>query len=89
MSANLPYDPLLFVDYDRLPDGIYVELWHEAVPVAAEARTRAVVTASLTMPTGHYVVPIIARSGDLERLLNISIEVVPLQPAALLPLMMR
>ena len=85
----MPYDPLLFVDYDRLPDGIYVEFWNESVADRPTARTSASISAAIGLPPGHYVVPIVARSGELEKMLNLSIEVVPQQYSIFLPLVLR
>jgi len=89
MSSNLPYDPLLFVDYDRLPDGIYVEFGDEAVAGRPVARTGARISAAIDLPSGYYVIPMGARSGELEKMLNLSIEVVPQPDGIFLPLVLR
>jgi V8-like Glu-specific endopeptidase len=89
MSSNLPYDPLLLVDYDRLPDGIYVEFGDESVAGRPTAQTTMSISVTMGLPPGHYVVPIVARSGELERMLNFSIELLPPQYVLYLPLVVR
>lgn len=76
MSSNLPYDPLLFVDYGQLADGIYVEFANESVADRPTARAKVYLSAAADLPPGHYLLPLGARSGELERTLNLSIEVV-------------
>ena len=89
MSSNLPYDPLLFVDYDRLPDGMFVTIAQEAVAARPTARVNIILSATADLPPGHYVIPLVAQSGKLERMLSLGVEVIPLQYGATLPLVVN
>lgn len=76
LSSNLPYTISLGLDYDRLPDGIYVEFSSATVPLAHTSyQIQARISASSGVLPGHYVVPLIARSGPTEQMLNLTIEV--------------
>ena len=89
MSSNLPYDPLLFVDYEQLVDGIYVAFENESIADRPIASAKANVTVSTGLPPGHYVIPIGAQSGSLVKMLYLPIEVIPEQPIIYLPLVLR
>ena len=89
MSSNLPYDPLLFVDYEQLVDGIYVAFENESIADRPIASAKANVTVSTGLPPSHYVIPIGAQSGSLVIMLYLPIEVIPEQPIIYLPLVLR
>lgn len=89
MSSILPYDPVMSVDSSRLPDGLYVSFWNDALGERPTTRGMAAIRASSDLPPGYYVVPIVARSGKLERMLNLPIEVTPPKSTIMLPFVLR
>jgi V8-like Glu-specific endopeptidase len=90
LSSNLPYPVELYVDFTQLADGIYVEFDTTAVAASVtEGRSVAKITATSTTPPGHYLIPIVARSGELVRHLPLNIEVLPTGGRLYLPVVVK
>ncbi|MEM7132735.1 MAG: hypothetical protein AAF702_40910 [Chloroflexota bacterium] len=80
LDSALPYAIVFAIDYERLADGLDVTFEREVVAASVVSdQITANVTASETMTGGHYMIPIVARSGLREHLLTIPVEVVTIQ----------
>ena len=76
LSSNMRHGVVLSVDYEQLPDGLYVTL--PDTFVARNTRSRAMdatISASSTVQAGHYIIPIRAESGAMVKMLNLPITV--------------
>lgn len=90
MASDLPYPVAFSLDYERLPDGIYVNFDIEIVDATTtQAQSIASISASNTLLPGDYVVPILAHSGFLEHDLNMIVTVTQANNIIYLPIVNR
>lgn len=77
MADTLPYPVIFDLDYERLADGLYIDFTEETIAASTTSVSTVVaqITAADGVHAGRYVVPIIARSGLLQRELTIPLVV--------------